>query len=179
LLAALRRSLWIESAASARTEFEGIMVTVEGTSATGATDANGVFSIRGNFEGQLSLLFQRAGDGLSARIAVSLPAGGTLTLNNVRIDNPSGQALAETQDVDFEGLITRVDCFGETATLVSSRRGPTDTDTYTVRLNTSSLKDARGDSVGCQNLQDGERVHVTGLVNEDGTFGGGVVQAEG
>src|SRR5713101_2671298 len=42
LLAALRRSLWIESAASARNAFEGIVVTVEGTSETGETDANGV-----------------------------------------------------------------------------------------------------------------------------------------
>jgi hypothetical protein len=179
LLAALRHSLWIESAASARTELEGIVVTVEGTNATGETDANGVFSIRGNFEGQLSLLFQRADDGLSARIGVNLPAGGTLTLNDVRIDNPNGQAVAQSQGVDFEGLITRLDCAAETATLVSSRRSPTDTDTYTMRLNTSSIEDTRGDSIGCQSLQEGEPVRVTGSVNEDGTFGGGVVQVEG
>jgi hypothetical protein len=176
LLAALRRSLWMESVASARTEFEGIVVTVEGTSATGETDANGVFSIRGDFEGQLSLLFQRADDGLSARIAVNIPAGGTLTLNNVRIDNPSGQAMAESQAVDFEGLITQIDCSGDTLTMVSTQRSPTDTDTYTVRPNTSSLEDARGDPIDCQSLQDGQQVHVTGSVNEDGTIGGGVVQ---
>ncbi len=176
LLAVLRRSFRMESVASARTELEGIVVTLEGTSATGETDANGVFSFDGDFEGQLSLLFQRADDGLSARTAVNIPAGGTLTLNNVRIDNPSGQAIPESQTVDFEGSLTQIDCSGDALTLVSTHKSPTDTDTYTVRPNTSSLEDARGDPIGCQSLRDGERVHVTGSVNEDGTIGGGVVQ---
>jgi hypothetical protein len=177
-IARFARSLRIEPAAFADTGLEGIMVAVEGTSAIGTTDANGFFSIRGRFEGDVSILFQRAEDGLAARIMVDIPAGGTLTLDNVHIDNPSGRATPMTQGVDFEGLITQSDCTGETLTLVSSQRGPTDTDTYTVRLGTSSLRDHNGNAIGCQELQMGGRVHVTGSVNGDGTFGQAAVQEE-
>jgi len=177
-LARLARWLRIEPAASADTGLEGITVTVEGTSATGTTDANGFFSIRGGFEGDVSILFQRAEDGLAARIMVDIPAGGTLTLDNVHIDNPSGQATPMSQRVDFEGLITQSDCSGEALTLVSSQRAPTDTNTYIVRLGTSSLRDRNGNAIACQDLQTGGRVHVTGSVNVDGTFGQAVVQED-
>ena len=178
-LARLARWLRIEPAASADTGLEGIVVTVEGTSATATTDANGFFSIDGRFESDVSILFQRAEDRLTARIAVSIPAGGRLTLNDVHIDNRSGQATPVSQGVDFDGSITQSDCAGETLTLVSSQRAPTDTDAYTVRLGTSSLRDRNGNSIVCQDLRIGGSVHVTGSVNADGTFGQAVVQEEG
>jgi hypothetical protein len=177
LLARLTRWFRVEPTASASTGLEGISVTVEGTNFNTTTDANGFFSLRGAFEGDVSILFQRAEDNLSARVAVNAPAGGTLTLNNVRIDNRSGQATAISQGVDFEGLISERDCAGQTLTLVSSQRGPLDTDAYTVRLNGSSLQDRNGNPITCQDLSIGERVHVTGMVNPDGTFGNAVVQA--
>jgi len=176
-LTRLARWFRIEPTVSADTGLEGISVIVEGTNFITATDANGFFSLRGAFESDVSILFQRTEDGLSARVAVNVPAGGTLTLNNVHIDNRSGQATPASQGVDFEGLITESDCAGETLTLVSSQRGPLDTDTYTVRLGSSSLKDRNGSPISCQDLRIGERVHVTGMVNADGTFGNAVVQA--
>jgi hypothetical protein len=179
MLAALKRFLPGESTASARTVLEGILVTVEGTGATSTTDADGRFSVQGSFEGSVSLLFQRADDGLSARIAVDVPAGGTLTLNDVTLDRRSGQATAMSQGVNFDGVTTGIDCPRETMTLVSSQRSPTATDTYTVRLNTSTLVDSRGNPIGCQDLQLGGHVHVVGSVNDDGTFGEAVVQEQG
>ena len=176
-LARLARWFRIEPAASADTGLEGISVIVEGTNFTTATDANGFFAVRGAFESDVSILFQRAEDNLSARVAVNIPAGGTLTLNNVHIDNRSGQAAPASQGVDFEGLITESDCAGQTLTLVSSQRGPLDTDSYTVRLGSSSLEDRNGNPISCQDLRIGERVHVNGMVNADGTFGNAVVQA--
>lgn len=173
---ALEHFLRIEEVASARAALEGIQVTVEGSGATDTTDANGLFFVQGSFEGPVSLLFERADDGLSARVAVNIPAGGTLTLNNVRIDNSRGQATAQSRGVDFEGRITSTDCTGETITLVSSRRSALDADTYTVRLDTSVLKDRRGNLINCQDLRVGARTRVTGSVNDDGTFGDAVVQ---
>lgn len=161
----------VESVQTAGTGVEGIRVTVEGTSARSVTNTSGTFSVGGSFEGQIHLVFQVPDGGGEAQIALNVPAGGRLTLNNVVIDTEQGEAVAETQDVDFDGTITGVDCTRLTLALVSTHHSPDDVDAYTVRLDTSSVRNAQGDIVACADIGVGEQATVQGVVNPDGTFG--------
>jgi hypothetical protein len=173
LLAELRAFIHVrfESIAHAGTGIEGIRVAVEGTGARGETDTDGNFSVHGDFEGTIRLVFQLPDGGGEAQIALNVPAGGRLTLNNVAVDAQRGEAVAETQDVDFDGTVTGVDCQGLTLTLVSTHHGPDDVDPYTLRLDTSSVRNAQGDIVACADIRVGEQAMVQGVVNPDGTFG--------
>ena len=169
LVARLHSVLEIEPAARAQSAVEGIRVAAEGTGARGQTDSNGRFSIAGNFEGRVSLVFQRPGSEATARIVVDVPGGGTLTLNHVRVDLEQGEAIAESQDVEFDGLVVGTNCPELTLTMQSQ---PSSTlDRYTVRLDTSSIENAQGRPLVCEDLRDGDRASVEGAVNPDGTFG--------
>jgi hypothetical protein len=170
-LARLRAPLPVFATAHAQADVEGIRVFVEGTSVADETDADGSFVLRGEFDGIVTIRFQRAADAASAAIAVNAPAGGTLTLNDVRIDERSGEATAQTQSVGFDGLVSDASCSTQTVYMVSRQRSPTDTDVYTVRLDTSSLHDARGTAVPCESLVEGDLLRLQGTVNDDGTFG--------
>jgi hypothetical protein len=176
-LATLRELVAVEKIARARTVLEGITVAVEETNVHGQTDASGHFALQGNFEGHVNLLFQLPDAGGNARLAINVPAGGTLILNNVHVDTAAGEAVAETQGVDFDGIIVAIDCDGLTLTLVSVQRSPGDTDQYTVRLDTSSLQDMHGNTLECVDLRNGEQAALQGRVNpDDGTFGDAVIQ---
>jgi hypothetical protein len=164
--------------ASTAGQVEGITVTVEQSGAQGITDSAGSFSVRGKFEGRLTLLFTRPEGAIRAHTAINLPAGGTLTLNNVRIDNAHGVASADSEDVDFLGQIVQIDCAAQNLILVASRRAPSDSDSYTLRLDTSTLLDPQGNPVSCDDLRNGQTAHVQGTVNADGSFGHAVVVIE-
>ncbi len=164
--------------ANAASPVQGITVTVEPQGGQSTTDSAGLFSVRGTFEGQLTLLFTRAQDAIRASITIDIPAGGALTLNNVRIYSASGTATADSENVDFLGDIVRVNCTSHTLLMISSQRRPGDTDTYTVRLDTSSLRDPLGDPVTCADLSNGQMAHVQGTVNADGSFGHALVVIE-
>jgi len=163
----------------ARTAVEGIRVTVEGTGAHGQTDASGHFTVQGGFAGLISLVFELPNGGGQARIALNVPAAGRLTLNNVTIDADSEEASAETQDVDFEGIIDGVYCRSLTMALVSSQERPGNAaDRYTLQLDTSTVRDSQGNPVACADIPEGARATVEGMVNPDGTFGDATVQLE-
>lgn len=177
-LAEWRKLFQIQMVALAGDEIEGIQVIVEGTDIRGETDANGHFSVQGNFEGFIGLVFQLPDGGGQARIALNMPAAGTFTLDNVRVDAQTGVAYAETQDVAFEGIIAGIDCPGLTLTVVSIQHSTPDADRYTVRLDASSLRDATGNTVACADLRGSERVMVQGMANSDGSFGDATVELE-
>jgi hypothetical protein len=170
-LAWLTRPLTADGTARADVAVEGIHVSIEGSSIADDTDANGFFSLRGNFEGHVVIRFERMTDGASARMEVNVPAAGTLTLNDVTLDERSAKATAQSTNVAFHGLVASADCLSEILRLVSSERSPTDTDVYVVLLDTSSLHDANGMPVACDQLTVGEAVQLAGIVNPDGTFG--------
>lgn len=173
-LAALSEAVQIEPVARAQTDVEGIRVVIEGTDVEDVTDANGNFSLPGGYEGDVKVVFELP-SGDSAQIAVNAPAAGTLTLNDVHIDAANGEARAASQDVDFDGIITEVNCRDLTLTLVSSSQSPQETDSYTVRLETSVLQDPQGNPLTCGDLQAGEEASVRGVVNPDGSFGDATV----
>jgi hypothetical protein len=117
---------------------QGITVTVQPNGGQSITDSAGLFSVRGAFEGTLTLRFTRAQDAIRASITIDLPAGGALTLNNVRIDATNGTATADSENVDFLGDIVGVNCTSQTLLMIASQHRAGDTDSYTVRLDTSS-----------------------------------------
>jgi hypothetical protein len=148
----------------------GIRVSVEGTDIAGETDSSGAFRVRGDYDSEVTLLFARAQDGLAARLAVNVPAGGTLTLVDVALDAASGTAQPQHQGVDFDGTIVAVDCAAGELQLVSQQR-PDDGDHYVVLLASSTVVDAMGADVPCARLTPGEDAHVVGAVEPDGSFG--------
>ena len=165
-------------ATAAQTDIAGIRVAIEGTDAQDQTDADGGFALRGEFEGQLTLLFQLPENQGTARVAINVPAGGTLTLHNVHLDLPQDEATAEALDVDFQGVVTAANCHDLTLTLVSARHAASDVDLYTLRLDTSSVQDAHGNPVACEDFKGGEQLSVQGKVNTDGTFGDALVEEQ-
>ena len=168
----------VETAMVAATGVDGIGVAVQGTGIRTDTDANGNFSLRGDFEGMVQLVFQLPDGGGAGQIALNVPAGGRLTLNNVTVDAQQGAAVAESQAVDFDGTITGIDCERLILTLVSTHRDPDDTDQYTLRLDTSSVHNAQGEPVACADITLGQRAIVQGFVEPDGSFGNATVEID-
>jgi hypothetical protein len=165
----------VETAASPG--IEGIRVAIEGTAAHDKTDSAGDFSVRGSFEGLVQLIFQVPGSG-QAQIAINVPAGGTLTLGNVALDTEQGTVSAETQGVYFVGVITGVDCSAATLALVSVHHAADDTDSYVLQLDTSTVRNAQGMTLSCEQIPTGAQATVEGMVNPDGTFGEATVDLQ-
>src|SRR5262249_53562139 len=114
--AATRQSLRLLTIARANTEIEGIVVRIEDTDIETQTDSSGAFTLQGDFDGKRTLVFQLPRDSGAARIGVNVPAAGTLTLRNVRIDVGAGAAIPESAGVEFEGIVTETDCTNSTLT---------------------------------------------------------------
>jgi hypothetical protein len=156
---------------SSASDLSGIAVSVTGTTAAAKTDDDGTFSLHGPFDGMVTIVFALPDDRGEARLDVNVPAGGTLTLNNVELDAQRGEAVAETADVDFTGAVETANCAVGTLIMTSSPTTRDDTDRYLVDLSTSSLQNAHGDPIPCSALQAGQRASVQGMVNRDGSFG--------
>jgi hypothetical protein len=177
MLARVLGMLRFESEASALAPLEGIRVTIEGTSIETRTDAAGFFSLRGNFAGPIGMLLELPEGGSSARLLITVPRGGELTVTNVHVDARSGQATADSQHVRFGGLVNGTNCSRSTATMVS-RETPNDGNTYTVDLGSASVRDPAGNAIGCANLTSGESVDVDGEVGSDGEVEARSVEVE-
>jgi len=162
---------------AAQGDLGGIRVSVEGTDIAADTDPSGAFRVRGDYDSVVTLLFARAQDQLAARLQVNVPAGGTLTLNDVELDAASGKALPQSQSVVFDGTIVAVDC-GPGELRFVSQQSPDDGDQYAVVLAGSSIVDAMGAPVPCTLLAPGEDARVSGAVNDDGTFGDATIALE-
>lgn len=148
----------------------GIAVSIEGTDVRDQTDASGAFRLSGDYASEVTIRFTRTDDGIDASLAVNVPAGGTLGLNDVTLDAASGSATPASQSVLFAGTITGIDCAADALALVSQQR-PDDGDFYTVELASSSIVDQAGRSVPCSALTIGDDATVSGSVNPDGSFG--------
>jgi hypothetical protein len=177
MLARILGLLRLESEASALGSLEGIRVTIEGTSLETQTDAAGLFSLRGDFAGPVGMLFELPEGGASARLVITVPRGGHVTLTNVQVDTQSGEAAADTQRVRFEGLVDGTNCSQQAATVVS-RDTPNDGNTYSVDLASASVRDSAGNPIGCANLTSGDSVGVDGEVAGDGQVDANVVKVD-
>jgi hypothetical protein len=171
-------SIAAEQGAPAPPSVAGIDVAVEGTAARVTTDAAGHFSLRGQFYGPIHLVFQRTVDGLLARIAVKIPAGGTLTLVDVSIEAAQQAAVAASQEIQCEAVITSTTCSAATLTMISAFQGTGESDGYVVRLDSSSVRDSAGQTLSCADLRVGQRGMVQASVNADGSFGNATIEIE-
>jgi len=169
--ATFHRWITLEGRAEAQAGVAGIRVFIEGTSIEDETNADGAFSLRGDFEGDVVIRFELPTTGATATIAVNVPAGGILTLDRVHIDAQSGQAMPQSQTVRFDGVVTDSECAAKMLQLVSTQRSPMDTDVYDVNLQGSSIRDANGAPLPCQALRVGDHVRLQGTVDADGSFG--------
>lgn len=148
----------------------GIRVSVTGTKIATRTEADGSFSLVGPFDGQLTVRFQPASGG-DGTLDINVPAAGTLTLNDVSVDTEQGTASADSQDVDFDGIVVSVDCPGGTMVMNSAVQTPGDVDNYVVDLETSMIEDAQGHEVPCAAVQSGDKASLSGHVYPNGEFG--------
>jgi len=166
MVARLLGWLGFERDAFALAPLEGIRVTIEGTTLSTHTDVQGQFALRGNFAGPIPMVFELP-DGRRASLVIVVPRGGELTLFNVRLDERTGTATVDRQDVRFGGLVNATDCPQNSATMVS-RETPGDGNRYTVLLSGATVRDSSGNSVGCGNLFVGQSADVDGQVNGEG-----------
>lgn len=170
-----RASATAAAGMEAATPVEGIQVMVEGTNVTTVTDADGTFSLRGGFEGVVTLVFQRPGIGLLAHLEINVPAGGILTLTNVHIDTTTETATVDLQEAQFDGIIISLDCAASTTEMRSVQESGSDADQYTVLLDTCVVRNSNGKRLTCADLSVGQRAIVHTEVSPDGTFGNGTI----
>lgn len=163
------------TAAAASASLAGIVVSVDGTGLHDETDASGAFRLSGDYESEVTIRFVRAQGRIEASLAVNVPAGGTLGLQDVALDVASGAAVPASQSVLFDGTITAIDCAGGELQLVSAQR-PDDGDVYVVRLAGSSIVDQAGAPVACTALATGQDATVSGSVAPDGSFADATVE---
>jgi len=161
--------------AEAPAALAGIEVAVEGTSSSASTDESGNFQIRGRLPAVFTLVFSRSDVGPLARLTVTIPGGGTLTLNDVTIVASQQSATPVSQDADFHCTIAQTDCAAGTMSFVNAGAPYSDGGQYVLVLAGSSIQTAMGAPVACAELQPGDYATVRGQAFPDLTFGNAVV----
>lgn len=164
-------------AAAGTGDLAGIDVAVEGTSLDATTDGSGAFSLRGPLPGVFTLVFSRPGGETLGRITVTIPGGGTLNLHDVSLDVATQSATAVRQDAVFQCTIAGADCPGGTMSFVNLG-APYEQGEYVLALAGSSLENADGSPLACQDLVAGHDASVQGQAFPDLTFGDAVVTVE-
>jgi len=154
-------------------EVGGIVVRVDGADLAAITEADGSFTLRGEIEGALTLVFERPDAGLSVRVQVQVPAGGTLELADVVLDAGSGEARPARRFVEFRARVDAVDCRAPALFVVS--RFAAERSVFAVALERTELRDASGAAARCEDLTPGRAVDVAGLVQDDGRIADGTV----
>ena len=168
----------VQGVAGQDSSVEGIRASIQGHQAKSVTNSSGLFQVQGQFSGHLTVLFRRKSDGLRASLPIYLPSAGSLTLNGVSIDGTSGAVTYDSANVDFLGVITGVDCTGQTLTMLSARRPAGNMDYYIVDLSNSSITNSQGNPVACSALENGQTAHVQGSVEENNSFGNATIVVE-
>jgi hypothetical protein len=167
LLAQLLRWRPVGAVAYARSPVEDIRVGIEGTGIETRTDGAGAFVLRGAFAGPVGMIFELPDSEATLRLVITVPHGGNLTLNNVRIDARKGQVSVDLQSVRFAGVVEASDCSHSVVTLVSAQT-PGDGNLYTVDLAAAALQGGAGAPLACASLVHGRSVEVDGDVLADG-----------
>lgn len=173
-LAALMRALLPFPAAAARatTNLEGIRVSVEGSGLVTETDDGGLFSLRGGFSGPVAVLFERD-DGVTERVPMTVPLGGTVTLRDLRLD---GAAEQMPMLLRFEGIVVDKNCLARTAE-IASRFAP-DGLTFPVDFASAYPRSADGLPFPCAAARRGDLVQVEGSLNQGGVIEDGQLTFE-
>jgi hypothetical protein len=146
--------------AEAVAQAAGVRVSIDGLSASGLTDAEGLFRIAGTFFGPAVVRF--TGNGADAAFPVTFPAGGLLQLDNV--DLSGGTAKVETQHIQLSGPFTGIDCQGSVVQVLSGELVA-----FRVRLQpTTAIVDEGGQFIECDDLVTSRQAKVTGILASSG-----------
>jgi hypothetical protein len=154
-------------------EIAGIRVVVEGTDIETVTGTDGSFTLSGEFDGEITLVFERD-DGARAQTTVDVPTGGSVQLEDVTLDVALEEARPARRIVRFQGLVDRPDCPARRLRVVS--RFDQQRRTFDIRLESTFVHDGAGAPVACTRLRAGVRVNVVGEVLGDGTIGNADVE---
>ena len=137
----------------------GVTVAIENPNDSAATDTQGFFRIETPRFGASTLLL--GGSGVSARLPVTLPAGGELDLVNV--DIVANEVKVEERRIQFEGPITGVDCSANLLQVLSGSLVA-----FRVRLVAgTAITDQDGRALRCVDLLNGN-ASVAGTVGDNG-----------
>jgi len=152
----LVRAWW---SAAAVAQVPGVTVAIENTNSTTSTDEQGFFRLEGDKFGPATIQF--GAPSISARLPVTLPAGGELDLVNVDVVVDEVR-VGETR-IQFEGPITGVDCSANLLQVLSGGLVA-----FRVRLLTgTAITDEDGKPLRCVDLVSGT-AEVAGTVGDNG-----------
>ena len=142
----------------------GIIVRLRGTDVETVTGADGGFRLEGDFSGLATVDFIAA-DHLANSLQLVVPAGGQVTLVNVRFDTPHQLALADAIQVDFEAVaLANAACDGSQGTLQVRDRSDR-ANVFAVQLTAATkieADDMPGATVLCSDIGDGQPLRIRG-----------------
>ena len=157
----------VVAAPGVQLELADIRVSLQDTDLATRTDAGGRFELRGQASGPAELRFERERDGLFARTAVVVPAGGVLELSEIVLDPESDEARPTLQRVEFEGFVQALDCAGGTI-LVTAQEDEVG-GVFTVEVASATIRN--GDvPIACADLRVGDRVQVEAQTSDGSTL---------
>jgi hypothetical protein len=146
----------------------GIRVVVQGTDVETVTGEDGSFTLRGDFDGEVTVVFE-VDDGRQARTTVDVPVGGTVDLEDVTVDPEQGEARPTRRTLTFTGVVDDVDCDGSILTVVTERDGRRTT--VRVRLGDAFVHDPAGVPVPCDRVRVRDQAAVQGEILADDSIG--------
>ncbi len=158
------------ASASAAARVEGVLVRLQGFPIQTLTGPDGWFRLEGQFSGPLTVEFVAPQEAPTA-VPVFVPAGGEVTLVNVRLDHGLRQARPERIDIDFEAIaITDAVCEPAGFLMVRDRS----LDPHEIRIALSGATKIEEDnptgekSPNCQTLRAQFTLRIQGTETEGG-----------
>lgn len=144
-----------------------IHVSLTDTDLGTRTDASGRFELRARTSGPGELRFERQRDGLFARTAVVIPAGGVLELSEIVLDPESDEARPTMRRVEFEGFVRVLDCAGG-AIVVTATEDEVG-GVFTIQVASATIRHDQT-SLACRDLRVGDRVEVDAATTDGSTL---------
>jgi hypothetical protein len=154
----------------------GIEVEIQDTEAVTDTAPDGSFDLLTDAEGPQSVRFRRSRDDIVARLPIDLPSGAELSLRGIRIDDSTGEATVDLQEVAFEGVLDAANC--RTERLLVSSRSDEARRSYRFDLHDAWLGEASGRNIACEDLRRDDRLNVRGIVQPDGRIAFGTAERQ-
>ncbi len=159
--------------AGANDDVGGIRVLVQGTDVETLTDDDGSFTLTGEFDGPVTVVFE-LDDGGRAETMVEVPTGGNVDLEDITVDPEEEEARPTRQIVTFSGVVQEADCAADTLLVVAG--DDAQQTRFSVRLDDAFVHDAAGAPIACADIRPRDEARVQGEVLEDDRIGNADVE---